>query len=273
MDEIIVVKQLPIIEEQLIAISGEIKQKVETALSLQCTEETVKSVKAVRSELNGDFKALEEKRKDVKSKVLAPYEQFETVYKEYASDLFKSADTQLKGKIDEVEDALKQAKKDDITAFFTECCESCGIDFLEFERANINVTLSASAKSLKEQARAFVDRISDELNLIATQDNSAEILVEYKKNLNCAQSIAAVAERRKAVLREQLAVVEREDVSQREQEVVSKVDASVEICAPIAAQIEEPAEKTYVLAFKVRGTLEKLKQLKQFLNDGGYDYE
>lgn len=58
------------------------------------------------------------------------------------------------------------------------------IDFVTFEQANIGITLSASLKSLKEQAKNFADRISDDLMLIQTQENKAEILVEYKNTLN-----------------------------------------------------------------------------------------
>ena len=54
--DLIVVKQLPIIQEQLKQLSTEIEQKVENAKSLVCTEETVKEVKQVRADLNKEFK-------------------------------------------------------------------------------------------------------------------------------------------------------------------------------------------------------------------------
>ena len=83
MDEIIIVKQLPIIEERLKEISEQSQQKVAAALAMTCTEDTVKSVKALRAYLSKDFQELEKKRKDVKGKILAPYEQFEAVYRTY----------------------------------------------------------------------------------------------------------------------------------------------------------------------------------------------
>ena len=64
--ELIVVKQLPLIEEHLKELSAEINEKVESAKSLICTEETVKEVKQVRADLNKDFKELETQRKLVK---------------------------------------------------------------------------------------------------------------------------------------------------------------------------------------------------------------
>ncbi len=55
-NQIIVVKQLPIIEEHLKALSVEIEGKVKAAKSLVCTEDTVKDIKATRSGLNAQFK-------------------------------------------------------------------------------------------------------------------------------------------------------------------------------------------------------------------------
>ena len=80
-DQLIVVKQLPIIEEKLQALSIEIDEKVENALSLVCTEETRKDIKEVRASLTKQFKELEEQRKFVKNAVLDPYNKFEEIYK------------------------------------------------------------------------------------------------------------------------------------------------------------------------------------------------
>ena len=64
--ELIRVVQLPEIEEHLQSIKVAVTQKVNDALSLVCTEDTVKSVKAVRADLNKDLKDFEERRKAVK---------------------------------------------------------------------------------------------------------------------------------------------------------------------------------------------------------------
>ncbi len=57
--DLIVVKQLPIIQEKLKELSAKIDKKVENAKSLICTEDTVKEVKQVRAGLNKEFKDLE----------------------------------------------------------------------------------------------------------------------------------------------------------------------------------------------------------------------
>lgn len=89
--ELIVVRQLPEIEERLRAAKDSVDKRVSDALSMVCTEETVQAVKAERAKLNQEFAILEDQRKAAKKAVLDPYERFETVYKECVSIAFKQA--------------------------------------------------------------------------------------------------------------------------------------------------------------------------------------
>lgn len=275
--EMIAVKQLPIIVEQLQQVKAEVAAKVDFALRLVCTEDTVKDVKKVRSELNKELAEYEASRKAVKKAILTPYEQFEVVYKDCVSDTYKKADTELKRKIDSVENELKAQKAAEVKAYFDEYLQSKGIDFVTFESAHINVTLSASVKSLKEQAKAFIDRICDDLNLIDTQEHKDEILYHYKKVdgmtfLNASKAITLVNEKFKAIEAEKAREEERKAREQAAAEAAAKVEAvAPPTVEPIAPPVEE--EKTYKLKFTVRGTMPQLKALKEFLNNGGYDYE
>nr|DAJ90366.1 MAG TPA: Protein of unknown function (DUF1351) [Caudoviricetes sp.] len=275
-NNIIQVKQLPIIVEQLHEVKAEVTAKVEQALSLVCTENTVKDVKKVRSELNKELKDYEERRKAVKKAIMTPYEQFEAVYKDCISDTYKKADAELKGKIDSVENELKEQKKAEVKGYFDEYLTATGIDFVTFENAHINVTLSASMKSLKEQAKVFIDKIVDDLNVINTQEHKDDILYEYKASLNVSAAITTVTNRYKAIEAAKAREEERKAREQAEAESAAKVEEVVEAVTPptvesIAPPVEE--EKTYTLKFTVRGTMPRLKALKEFLNNGGYDYE
>ena len=268
-DEIIVVKQLPVIIEKLEQVKAEVSEKVAFATSLVCTEETVKEVKKARAELRKDFKSWEEKRKEVKNAVLSPYEQFEAVYKDCITDTYKTADNDLNGKIDNIESELKAKKQAEVKEYFDEYLLSKGIDFVTFEQANIGITLSASLKNLKEQAKNFADRISDDFMLIQTQENKAEILVEYKNTLNVSQAITSVTARLRAVEEEKRRQKEAE-TKKAETETQSVKVTPLAIEAP---KVEEPEEKKYTLSFKVTATKAKLTELKKFLNNGGYNYE
>ena len=149
--------------------------------------------------MNKDYKEFETKRKLVKEQVLKPYNDFENVYKECISDKFRNADLILKGKIDNVENELKAKKEQEVKDYFEEYKTANNIDFITYGQARINVTLSASMKSLKEQAKQFIDKITDDLKLIETQEHKAEILVEYKQTLNVSQAITMVTNRFKAI--------------------------------------------------------------------------
>ena len=281
MKDLIIVRQLPQIEEHLKDLSTEIDEKVENAKSLVCTEESVKTIKQVRANLNKEFKELEVQRKTVKEQILAPYMQFEEVYKTYISEKYKSADIDLKQKIDSTENELKRQKEQEIRDYFEEYKTANNIDFVTFEQARISVTLSASKKSLKEQTKAFIDKIVDDLKLIETQECKEEILVEYKQNLNVSRAIQEVANRHKLLEEEkrkqeelknkQLEEVQRQaDISIKEQEIATK--NALDNFSIEAPKVEEQ-EEMLTLKFTVRGTRTKLKELKKFLEDGGYDYE
>lgn len=277
-ESLIVVKQLPIIEEQLLVIKERFSAEVEDALSLVCTEETLQTVKKKRTEITRIFNYLESKRKEAKKAILAPYEAFEKVYKECVTEIYSPCDKQLAEKIREVEEGLKLQKRAEAETYFNEYAAQKGIDFLTFDSIGLNITMSVSKKSLKEQAKAFVDKVAEELALIDTQEHKEEILVEYKSSLNVAQAITVVTNRHKAIEDERKKAeklkVKKEDAEKTASTVNDVLDS---ISAPTA----EPEEKTviadedkrYSVSFKVIGTMEQIKALKDFLVKGEYEYE
>nr|DAI01309.1 MAG TPA: Protein of unknown function (DUF1351) [Bacteriophage sp.] len=271
--DLIEVKQLPVIEEQLRSVSTVIDERVKNATSLVCTEESVKTIKEIRAELNKDYKEFENKRKLVKEQVLKPYNDFENVYKECISDKFRNADIILKGKIDNVENELKAKKEKEIKEYFEEYKTANNIDFITYGQARINVTLSASMKGLKEQAKQFIDKIVDDLKLIETQEHKTEILVEYKQTLNVSQAITSVTNRFKAIEEEKKKIEQEKELQKFVVDTAKDSDKYSEQIILNSPSVEEKTEEILTLKFTVRGTRTKLRELKQFLESGGYDYE
>ena len=72
---LIIVKQLPEFEEHLHLIKEEAEKRVADAMQMVVSEETVKTVKKVRAELNSEFNALEQSRIAAKKAVMEPYEK------------------------------------------------------------------------------------------------------------------------------------------------------------------------------------------------------
>ncbi len=281
-DNLIVVRQLPIIEDQLRKIKANVESRVGVVLAMECTEETRQSVKAARAELSKEFAALETRRKEVKAAVLAPYEAFERLYKECAADIYRAADTQLKTRIDDVETGLKKQKADRVETYFNEYRQSLGIsaDYVSFASAGIHITLTASEKSLKDAARSFLDRVAGDLGVIDTQEHSDEILVEYLHDLNLSRSITTVSNRHRAIA----AAQERKKAAAEQATMLEESAKQVEAAAapdpvvmpPTMVDVPETVQTdptVYSTSFKVTASLDKLRALKQFLIEGGYEYE
>lgn len=296
--EIIVVKQLPIIEEQLRTVQQNIKARVDEVLAMECTEETVKDVKKARAELNAEYKDLEARRKEVKAKIEAPYKAFEAVYKSCAGDIFADADKKLADKIRSVEDGLRKQKSESLMAYFDEYRECLNLPegIAMFACAGINVTLTASEKSLKAQAKDYLDRIRDDLSLIDTQPDRDEVLAEYRSCRNVARAVQIVRERHAQIEAERRRREEEQESLVRSMMHAAEVEQVIqEEALPVPAPAEAPAdefpepveepvpeenasdgagtEPVYATAFKVTGTIAQLKALKNFLIDGGYEYE
>lgn len=268
-NELIVIKQLPIIEEKLKGLSLEIEKDVEEALKLEVNEETIKDVKSIRSKLTKDFKELEEQRKFVKETVLAPYLAFEDVYKIYVSEKYKLADETLKTRVDEVEDKLKAEKEEQVIEYFNELIAKEKIDFVAYEQLGIKVGLSNSLKSLKEGVKNFVEKVIDDLKLIETQEFKTEILVEYKQSLNVANAITSVSARMKAIEEAKKQEEIRLQQKQEEIKVIEKVEG---FTAPVEV-VKEVKEEIKTMTFKVFGTITELKKVKEYLESEGIKYE
>lgn len=276
-DNLIVVSQLPVITQHLNLVAEEIKQKTETAKSLVCTADTLKTVKATRADLNKEFNALEEMRKAVKSAVMAPYNEFEGIYKACVTDAFREADGVLKAKISEVEDSLKSEKEEAVRAYFDEYKTVCNVQFLQLEDAKLTITKTASLKSLKEDCKMFIEKVVSEMNyLVKTYPFEAtEMIFEYKHSLSLEYAIGTVTNRVIALRKEKealkLAQSKQQEAAAHAAEVEQLAAPTISNSETVEAQPEK--EKVYQLVFKVWGTKDQLKMLKQFLKDGGYQYE
>ena len=267
---LIVVKQLPVIEERLRSVKESTIQKTAAALSLVCCEETLQAVKAARTELRKEFDGLETQRKQVKAAVMAPYEQFEAVYKDCVANQFKQADAALAQKIGAVENGMKEICENGLREYFAELCEANNVDFIRYEQAGVKVDLtSARAKTptkLRGQLEQFVVGVACDVRLISKMDNAEEIMVEYKRTLSVAKSVAIVQERHHQIEAEKAAQVQLQEAQAQEQKAVERVQSF----APPVAVVQE---ETLCLTFSVTDTKPRLRLLKQFLDANGYKYE
>lgn len=274
--ELISLVQIPVIEERLLEVKERVDKRVADAMALVCTEETVQSVKATRSELNKEFGELENLRKAVKAAVLDPYNRFEAVYKECVSIAYKSADADLKQKVNDVETDMKRRCEDGLREYYTELCAAHHIDFIPFERTGVVVSLAdAKAKTqppkkLREQLSQFVAKIEHDVALIASMDDADEIMEAYHRSLDAAVAIGIVQERHRRIEEAKAARAAREEAQSREAEAVKKVEA---FAPPVVREPEVAAEPIARYRFTVTATKTQLKKLKEFMNMEGIQYE
>ena len=241
---LIAVTQLPIIEERLREVKAQVEAAVAEAKSMVATADTVQAVKNRRAELNKQFTMLDDQRKAVKKQIMAPYDRFETVFKECVTLPFKDADAALKATVDGFESELKSACIDKLKTYYAELCAAEGIDWLPFMRAmqkgNIKISL---ADSKTRQPRKLMDALAQVVSQVALDreriegmEDAAEIMAEYKISLDVGAAIAAVQDRRK---REQAA---REEAERRQQEAAERAEMMKRVEAAIPAVTAPPTK-------------------------------
>lgn len=198
MENQIVLKQAPVIVHKLQEAGKEVTRRIEELNidSLVATEDSLKSLKSTRANLNKELKEFEEQRKFIKNGVAKPYQDFEAIYKDEISGKYTDAVEKLKKKIETVEIKLKEEKRDQVKEYFQELCAAEKIDFVTFDQFAIKIDLSTSLKAYKEKAEEFINRVKDDVSLIETMEHQAEIFAEYKRTLNASQAIKEVNDRK-----------------------------------------------------------------------------
>ena len=295
-EELITLKQAPIIiYERIKAVGQQIEAKIaELNLDNQLvTDETLKSAKNTRTMLRKELDDFETQRKYIKEQVNAPYEAFEKAYKEHIKVHYDKADSTLKSKIDEVQNRLLDDKRGRIKDYFTEFCAAQGIDFLIFERLPLNITITKSDKSLKEEVAGFVSEVSKSLQLIESLNEpdafKAEILTDYKQTLDIARAIQN-AQYRRQQREAELQRIEAQRVAAEQARLAAEARArevaplqapaqvinEAQSAAPLqeATQaVQEDENEIVQSTFTVIGTRAQLRALRDFLDNNNIQYQ
>lgn len=267
LNEIIKIQHLPEIFEQLEKVGKFVDKKLKGVTDLKATDANKSNLKDKRTEINNTLSILEDKRKEIKKAIETPYDVFNAKYIKEVKEKLENASKTLTGKINFIEDTQKKAKEQVLRKFFEEYKVSKNIDFVDFEQMHLNIILNTTEVKYKNDIVKFLDKVSDELDLINLQSSKEEIMYEYKKTLDLANSIKIVQERKMAIERAAEENAKRELLAKQQQENITEVKRV------LTTPIKEVKEEIYQLTFTVRGTKNQLVLLKNFLNDGGYEYE
>lgn len=231
---------------------------------LVIADEDIKGAKTDRANLNKLKTAFDRQRIDTVNEFKKPTEVFEKNMKIFAKrveELRVNIDSQIKA----YEQELKDKKNAEVEAHFEELKEKHNLDFIHYENANLNITLSASVKSLKEEVNNYIDKINTDLTLINSQEHKERILVAYKRTLNASDAIVSVNEAVKE--EERLKALKEEQEAQKAQETTP--EPIVE--AYEAPKVEAPQELISI-TFTVIDTKENIIKVREFMKNNNINY-
>ena len=262
-NEVVKLTREAMIKENLKDIKKLVIEETQKANSLVATEENKGEVKKVRTSINKIKTDLENRRKSLKKEILKPYEQFEKIYIEEVKSTLDNSLSNLDSQISTIEEKQLSEKTDRLLSYFNEIRQTEKLlSYIEFDRCNIKITLSATEVGIKKAIRELMDAKLSELQSIAAEKNEEkrhEVLKNYISNgYNLAN----------AILKYNVNVEIVESIKEKEKNVAEKDD---EIIQEIKVENNEPDK--LVAKFKVTATLENLKALKEYMLIKGIEFE
>lgn len=288
----VVVTQKPIIAYTLLKqISDNVIAKIEALNidNLAANEDNLALIKRTRADLTKDFAELENQRKTVKDIVLNDYNIFEDDYKKLIASPFKDADAKLKNLSVSVDDKILSLKIVGIKEYFM---DNNTKEWLSFEDMNLKIIKSKSDKIIKSEIDDYLANIKTAISTIDTLQNKERVLAKFQihKDLNRSISETNLEVQREEQIKAQNAERERiaaerkqqaEGQQKQREEYVKAADSiekslnslADEVVEDINQSIVEPEQKNedkiYETTFTVRGTMEQLSKLKQFMKEIG----
>lgn len=280
---LIEVRQLPIIAERLQMVKARVEAVTAEAAAMVCTADTVQTVKNRRAELRKQFDELEAQRKAAKAAVMAPYDEFERVYKECISGPFKAADASLKATIDGFETELKDRCRAELQGYFDELCAVHGVDFLDMSTAmsigRIKISMAdAQAKTprnLQDALSDVVARVATGMDQISRMEDASEIMEEYKRSFDVGHAVDVVRGRKLRIQAEREAAEARRSAQTAQEAAKAKVDHLAPPTTENAADGEKTAaEERFDITFTIYGvTKAQALRVRDYLKQEGIKYE
>lgn len=261
-NEIVRIETMPKIFSQLEQIGLYIDENIKDLETLECNEDNKQEVKKRRTEINNTLKLLEDKRKSIKNAILEPYKAFEDKYVLECKDKLENASDLLKKKIDYIEDYQRAEKYQELLDFFFQYRETYHLDFIEFQDLGLNITLSASMKSLKDQIKDFCERVDKDIQLIQNDENKDKLMLEYRRNgFDYQKAKLTLIEEQKQLEELKKKMEQKQELEKQEEEVVEQVQ---KVIAPIEIISDE---ELLEVTFTVKCSKEKIRLLKRYLSD------
>ena len=267
-NKIMKVTTLPKIFSQLEIVGEEIDKEIEKINKMQFNEEAKQEAKNIRADINKTLQIFEDRRKQIKNEILKDYVQFNEKYEIEVKDKLTNASELLGNKIDEIETKQKEEKETKLREFFKQYQETYHLeDVVKFEDVGLNITLSASEKSLKDEIVVFCEKINKDIQVINNEENKEELMLEYMNNgFDYQDAKLTLYERKKRL--EELKNKQQEVANVVEQE--QKVEEVIDLTGAPQEVINE--EEMLEVTFTIIASKSQLKELKQWLEERNINY-
>ena len=285
------------------AFEAGIEQAVAKYGTFDLEVNTIEEVKQARTDLNKLSQSLEERRKEIKSKINEPYAEFEKAYKAPYSKL-KGLIDNLKEQIDGYEENQKALRKDAVRSWFKEKAIEGNLNPDIFEQYLDGFTKAGQfkkdsfqlLKKTETELEAIVlaelqkqNQKDQDISIISSQCATHNIgpatyIRAYESGQTLAEvldSITADVESAKLFKERQEAQKRAEEERKAEIERMAKEQAEASIKAYDAETGEvienepkpEPASDKYVTTIKFWLNLEEAKQFKEWLDTHDVKFE
>ena len=264
--------QVPVIVENLMDMAASYQAKLDYINTLPRDDEGMKAVKALRAEARKEFEELDEKRKEVKQKVMGPYNKAETIFKSFVTTPFNALDKACKEFSDSVEGEMKSRCEEELKDYFSELCAMKGIHWLPWERMGIRVDMATARlkepKKAMEAIKAKVEKVCTDLDTLSHMEGSGEYLAEYESCLDVSEAIRRVNARKEAQR------IAEENRAQREARMQQSAMVRETIKVAEVGTVTVPQqEKKFRVTFTVTSTMPMLRAMKAWLEDKKIDYQ
>lgn len=271
-NSIVRIETMAVIKQQLDKVELFVDEKVKDIpkvlkelekMSDKQKEEKKQEIKKYRTYLNKIKSELEDKRKSIHDEIEKPYEEFNKYYSNGVKVKLQEGIDSLDNATRQIEDKQKKEKEKTLREFFQEYQTSNHLEgIVDFENVGLNITISASEKSLKEQIKAFCEKVSNDIKAIQTDDNSEEVLLEYKNNgFDYAKAKTTLAERKRKLEEFKQTIAKSGEEIKQDEIVIQNIETMV------SAPKEVVEEQKDWYEFSALMTESQAKDLKQWFKD------
>lgn len=246
------------------------------------TDDTIRNAKADRAKLNKFVDAIETKRKELKKKVLDPYNQFEIEEKQLVA-IVQKAINNIDSQVKDYERRQRDEKTAKVREFYEDNIGDLA-DYLPFDRVfrPEYANQSSTMKSIKESILETIQRVAEGLAILNEVESkfAGDMKEEFLRSYDIGSAMA-LRNRLEAEEQRRAEYMAEQERRKAEREAARKAEASRVMQAGQAAQApvqSQPApvqqeEPVHVIDFRVHATAAQLGALKAFLKENGIRFE